>query len=506
MRVFTIAVVLLARSGIASAADWYVDQAAAAGGDGAQTSPFRAINDVKPVLRTGDTVWISDGVYEETVDFWHVKDGTGGTTTIRAVAGHAPIIDGGDGSGNFVIQAGETHNMTFQGLTVRNYRGTGFLFYKAHDGKVIDCKTENVDGAVSFYFANRGYVASSDLAGGVSGKETDGTILERNRIHHSEAEGISLHADSKNVKYLNNVVHDNHSVNIYIDSASNVTVDGNLVYMTSEPSDEITGILLADESYPNVTSPKLENITVTNNVVINNDHGIGFWDGHFPGESALKNVTIANNTVIDCRGIALVWDPGPHENTVVRNNIFANQQGVGFLLLNAKGIGGITLDHNLWHSPGLAEPFNWGGDTVHDHASWASTSGYGAGDVLADPAFAGAWDLTWESYRLTAGSPAEDQGVAIPGLAHDFEGHARPAGADYDIGAFERGSVPVGDGGGPVPDAGTSPVGDGAGPTPGSDDGSDGCSCGTRSHGPGAGLAFVAALALLGCLTRRRRR
>ena len=49
--------------------------------------------------------------------------------------------------------------------------------------------------------------------------------------------------------------------------------------------------MLADESYPNVTAPVLTDITITNNVVIDNEaSGIRFWDGSFPGQSALKNV------------------------------------------------------------------------------------------------------------------------------------------------------------------------------------------------------------------------
>jgi MYXO-CTERM domain-containing protein len=517
----------------AQAASWYVDQAAAAGGDGSQAKPFRTIAAAKGGLKTGDTIWISNGVYAETVDFWHVAAGTAGRTTVRAVAGHAPIIDGG-GTSNFVIQAGETHSMTFQGLTVRNATGTAFNFYKANDGQVIDCKTENVGAGISFYFANKGYVANSDIYGGINGKETDGTVLVGNKIHHSKAEGITLHADSKNCKYLSNIVYDNVSVNIYIDSASYMTVDGNLIYMTGTPASELAGIQLADESYPNVTSPKLTDITITNNIILNTYHGIVFWKGHFPGQSALKNVTIANNTIVNSKANGIVWDAGPHGGSSVRNNIFANQSGGVYLLL-AKSTTGVAVDHNLWYAPGMSTPFNWGGGSAYDHAGWiAAAAGQGAGDVLGDPKLVGAWTSTAANFKLAAGSPAIDKGVAIAGLNHDFDNKLRPVGTAFDLGAFEFGSTVGVDGGPPPkPDQGTkkdsggakkdggapiadrslgserAAMGDGPGRDSAAGDGratpSDGCGCRVGSSGASLTLA-LALLVILGFFIRARRR
>jgi hypothetical protein len=429
----------------ASADEWYVDAAASPGGDGSEAHPFQTINEAKEeALKTGDTLWIRDGVYNESVDFWHVTEGTGGRTIISAATGASPVIDGG-GSDNFVLQAGETPSMTFRGLTARNSGGSGFHFYYADDGQVIDCKTESVGGAVEFYFSSRGYVAGCDLEGGVAGKESDGTVLEGNYIHHSRAEGITLHANSSNCRYLSNVVYDNVSVNIYIDAAWNMVIDGNLVYMTGDPPEELAGIQLADESYENVTSPVMHDIVVTNNVLVNNYYGIVFWEGEFPGESAMKNVTIAGNTIVNSKAVSMTWDRGPHENTSVRNNIFVNESGVGLLLLVAKSTSGVALDHNLWYMPDVDEPFNWGGGTVYTHDAWMGLSGQGAGDVLENPLFAGDWSLPVENFVPAEGSPAIDAGVEIPGLDHDFQRNGRPAGTAFDLGAFEHGAAPADD-------------------------------------------------------------
>jgi len=519
-----LALVSLCLVGQASAAEWWVDQAAASGGDGSSGKPFQKINDVKSVLKTGDTVWVKNGTYHEVVDFWHVPTGSGGRTTLRAAPGESPVIDG-DGTSNFVIQAGETPDMTFQGLTLKN-GSTGFSFYQADGGQVIDCVTESTGGAVSFYFASKGLVSGSKLEGSVSGKNSDGTVLEYNEIYGSGAEGITLHADSKNCVYRGNVVHDNTSVNIYLDSIGHTLVDSNLVYTSAGNANPPVGIMLADEAYPNVTAPVLTDITIINNVLIDNESGIRFWDGNFKGQSALKNVLIANNTVIGSKTSSIKWDAGPHQGTLVQNNVFASKLGSG-LLLQANSTSGVSLDHNLWFLPGVSDPFLWG-NTSYDHAGWASATGFGAGDVTSDPSFAGPWALPAENLKLAAGSPAVDTGVAVSAVDHDYTGGARPVGSGWDLGAFELGAEPPDGGLGGAPSGGAggtagstgtgANAGTGAGPAAGGTGGStpsgggpsassgsnDDGGCGCRLNERPASSAWLLALLGLGVLGHRR--
>jgi MYXO-CTERM domain-containing protein len=317
---------------------------------------------------------------------------------------------------------------------------------------VIECKTEATGGAVSFYFASKGLVSASKLEGSVSGKASDGTVIEYSEIFGSGAEGITLHADSKNCVYRGNVVHDNTSVNIYLDSISHTLVDSNLVYTSAGNTNPAVGIMLADEAYPNVTAPVLTDITIINNVLVDNESGIRFWDGNFKGQSALENVLIANNTVIGSKTSSIKWDAGPHSGTTVQNNVFASQTGSG-LLLQANSLTGVSLDHNLWFLPGVSEPFLWG-STVYSHAAWDSATGQGAGDVTADPAFVGAWTLPAENLKLAPTSPAVDSGATTAAVTHDFVGAPRPFGSGYDIGAFEYGATAPDGGVGGAPGTG----------------------------------------------------
>jgi len=504
---------LLLVPALASATQWTVDATAAAGGNGSSAKPFKTLNQVLAVLSTGDTVVVSAGTYNETVSFWQIQAGSGGWTTIKAAPGASPVIDGGGGAG-FVLQAGETAKMAFEGLTIRNGTGAGILFHKAHDGKVVNCTTKNVESGVVFYYSNNGEVTGCDLEGGVSGKATDGTVVKESQIHGSTGNGIYLHADSKNCKYVNNVVYDNTPNNIYIDTSSNMTVDRNLIYFTGTPPAEHAGIQMADETYDNVTVPRLDTITITNNVLIHNRHGILFWQGDYPGQSGMKNVRITNNTVLNSVEAALIWDAGPHSATV-QNNIFADDgTGSASLLLLAKSTTGVTLDHNLWNMPWVPDFIQWGGSAM-THYAWTQATSQGTGDVLADPKLAG-WTPPASSARPQSGSAAIDNGVALTFVTHDFDGTARPVGSAYDIGAFEVSSVVTPDGA-PLVDGASagdaSPTADGStttdlgsvdGPSGGGDD--SGCGCRTANRAPqGSVVSLLLGLIALTAIARASR-
>jgi hypothetical protein len=152
----------------------------------------------------------------------------------------------------------------------------------------------------------------------------------------------------------------------------------------------------------------------------------------------------------------------------------------------------------------------------------------GASDVLADPMFAGAWSVPpATNLELSKGSPAIGAGVTLSAVPDDFLGAMRPS-SGYDLGAFQYGATPPGDGGvvGPGPDAGKGPAPDG-GVAKGSDAGagggdgghdagsssgppgkapSGGCSCSAPGSRPGDGgmLALLGLGAMIVAARRRR--
>jgi hypothetical protein len=472
-RAFSLAAATGVLAGLASspafAADWYVDASAAPGGDGASGKPFATIAAALTGLQRGDTVWLATGTYDEVVNISNLP-GTG-TTTFRAVAGATPVIDGtsGSASAGFVVQT-SVPDVTFEDLTIQNAVGgaLGIQFYYADGGQVIHCVTKNMSSnAVTFYYSNQGTVSGSTCQGNISGRKTTGTVVENNEVYGSSAEGVGLYDGSTGCTVAHNVIHDNFSVNLYLDSISHSTFDGNLIYET-DPGNDLEGIEISDEGhYSDLPAPVNSYNTIINNVIVGHDLGIVFWySGEWStqalnDESGLRYDVISDNTLVNNKG-SLKWDASPaHVGTTIENNIFAAAAGTSpIYLLQAKSAGGITLDHNLWFAPDLTQPFLWLSDQT-DHAGYVSASGGGEGDVLADPLLAGPWTVPpATNLALTKGSPAVGAGVSLPAVTHDFLGDARP-GVGSDIGAFEYGAMALVDGGVASADDG------GVGPTTG---------------------------------------
>jgi parallel beta-helix repeat protein len=455
-------VLALLVSSPALASDWYVDASAAAGGTGAMAKPFRTINAALAGLQRGDTVWMASGTYDEVVNIAKVP-GTG-TTTFRALPGASPVIDGTSGSeaAGFVIQT-SVPDVTFEDLTIQNAANgaLGIQFYYADGGQVIDCVTRKMSSnAITFYYSNQGTVRGSTCQGNIGGRKTTGTVVENNEVYGSGAEGIGLYDGSTGCTVAHNVIHDNFSVNLYLDSISHSTFDGNLIYET-DPNNDLEGIEISDEGhYADLPAPVNSYNTIVNNVVVGHNLGIVFWySGEWPtqalnDQSGLRYDVISNNTLVDNKG-SFKWDASPaHIGTTIENNLVVAAAGTSpIYLLQAKGAGGVSLDHNLWFAPDLAQGFLWVGSQT-DHTGFVNASTQGGGDVLGDPLLVGPWAAPpATNLALEMGSPAIGAGVVLAAVTHDFLGALRPA-TGTDIGAFQYGA--------PAPDdGGVGPMGDG---------------------------------------------
>jgi MYXO-CTERM domain-containing protein len=527
---FAAGLAALLASRASSAADWYVDASAASGGTGSLALPFQTINAALAGLHRGDTVWIATGTYDEVVNVTKLS-GTG-TTTFRAKPGATPVIDGTSGSAaaGFVVQT-DVPNVTFQDLTIQNAvnGALGIQFYYADGGQVIHCVTKNMSAnAVTFYYSNQGTVRSSTCQGNIAGRKTTGTVVEDNEVFGASAEGVALYDGSTNCTVAHNVIHDNFSVNLYLDSISHSVFDGNLVYET-DPSNDLEGIEISDEGhYSDLPAPVNSYNTIINNVIVGHNLGIVFWySGEWPtkalnDQSGLRYDVISNNTLVNNKG-SFKWDASPaHVGTTIENNIAFSAMGTSPInLLQANGAGGITLDHNLWFAPDLPQAFLWLGNQV-DHAGWVSASGQGAGDVLGDALFVGPVSVPpATNLGVVKGSPAVGAGVTLAAVNHDFLDAPRPA-SGTDIGAFQFGAQPPPDGGvvGP-PDAGVGAAvssSSGGGPpggTGGESAGTGGSGghaspgkasgCGCRVSDLPTGRAWLVALAALVAFARARR-
>jgi hypothetical protein len=170
---------------------------------------------------------------------------------------------------------------------------------------------------------------------------------------------------------------------------------------------------------------EMGNTTLTNNVVADNQAetaGSGLW---FEGISAdPTSAQLFHNTIVGRGSTRLTTGDsgqgvfvGDYATLALTNTIIAGHSGVGITVTAGSTA---TLEATLWYDNGA----DTGG---------AGAISTGTVNVFGDPAFV---DPAGGDYHLNAASAAINKGVTA-GVTTDIDGHERPQGTGYDIGADE---------------------------------------------------------------------
>lgn len=274
----------------------------------------------------------------------------------------------------------------------------------------------------------------------IIGYNTSDVIVRGNRIHNNNAEGVGPYIGSDRWQILNNLIYDNWSVNVYIDTdLGDVTVDGNLIYNTGKYStfekDRSDGIRIANEvadfgkSDP---TPAVYNIRVTNNIIVGTNGGIQSF-AYEDGPSYLSNSLIANNTIgpLYPGSTAIYINLG--DNVQVVNNLVTTNA-----ILLYRGIGaGIVAQRNGVSDANQVLP--------------GRRKVYISETQVGDLRFTG---FLAENYIPIVGSPWYGSGVAVD-LTKDFAGNPRNS-SNPSIGAIEL-PIVIPD---PLPDSIPDPIPD----------------------------------------------
>ena len=163
--------------------------------------------------------------------------------------------------------------------------------------------------------------------------------------------------------------------------------------------------------------------TVTNNIIADNDP---LWRGgaavYLRGLSTGAVGLVAHNTL--ARNTSASGGQGIHlaqrAEAILRNNIIVSHT-VGLTVdIESQA----NVDGTLWGAGAWANGQDWGG--------YGAVS-FGAADLHGDPGFL---YPQYQDYHLRAESLAVDHGVDA-GITVDIDGHSRPLGAGFDIGADE---------------------------------------------------------------------
>jgi Right handed beta helix region len=268
----------------------------------------------------------------------------------------------------------------------------------------------------------------------------DNVTFQNSRVTDNHGEGVGPFLRSSSWTIRNNVVADNWSVNLYIDSEDGGhVVDRNVVYNTAgkyEAPDELIdgaalgingkadGIRIANENSDLNKQPDnvVENIRVTNNLVVGTNGGITSL-AYFPNPiMILKDSLIANNTLVDIK-------KGSKQGALTVD------RAVNVRVLNNIVLGGSMFVGN--GQAGSAIGVQASNNVVPAGVATAGERINVEGTITAAPTFVGGTGVSPSAYALASGSAGIDAGVAVPDLAQDLLGANRVNGARIDVGAVE---------------------------------------------------------------------
>jgi hypothetical protein len=497
-------------AGVAHAADYVVSPTGSDTASGLSGAPWRTIQRALSSAKPGDVVTVEDGTYAGIA-----CDGVSGTAAARIVfkarnRWGAKINAPTSGSSEDFVQLASCSFITIDGFEVSGAPRSGIAILGNEDdgsdarGVVIqNCFSHN----------NGGTAVAGRHDGVFSGFALDLTIQD-NRIDTTGEHGIYVSNAADNPAILRNDITNTGANCIQINAdlstggdglISNWRIEGNTVRNCKGAAGfNLDGAIRG---------------VARNNVIFNAAKGgITLFQGD--GAEASHDNLIVNNTVYSPTGSrAAIQVAAGANNNVIFNNIFVSQAAA----FEVQAVTGLMHDYNLVSS--------YTGTTASAHESTPAN----AAALFADAA---GGDL-----RLAPLTPplAVDKGIAsLGGMAApttDVLGAPRPAGAGYDIGAYEFGSMapPTGTGGaagsggaggaggtggsgtgsaGTVGNGGNGGSTGGAGATggsPGTPPGETTGGCGCRAAGSGGTLADCLACNLLAVacsillLSRRRR-
>lgn len=405
----------------AHAATYYVSTTGSDSAAGTEAAPWKTIEYAVSRMQAGDTTYVRGGIYNPRNTIRFGRSGTE-SAPIRLLnyPGETPTIDWvSQQLGQVVI----VHNFLGQNVAIGYITIEGFEIKNGHDG-------------IKFYSMHN-------------------SVIRRNWVHNNINQGINSGGGHHNLIDRNVV---NHNGNFPACARGALTGIGTTVCNQSH------GLYLHGQHY-----------TITNNLIYDNQgYGLqinGSNTSYYnpakhpsPDFAGASNWIVANNTFAyqHYRAGLVVWG-SECNNTRIENNIFYENsqktslaQGIGFTGTSCTGV---QIRNNLAYAtaPG-GSAFLAAGATegVHYTQSGNIVNTVNPGFVSAGPTLSGV-----PNFRLNVGSPAIDNGQNLSQVTWDHQGIRRPAGAAFDIGAYEFcPASTVCEQGSPPP----NPVGDGVPP------------------------------------------
>jgi hypothetical protein len=462
---------------------------------GTAAAPWRTIQHAVATAPAGATILVHGGTYNELVTITRSGSATQGFTSLEAVGGETPAVDGtGLGipngqNGLFTIDGASY--VRIDGFEIRNYVSKSAArvpigIYVEGAGNHIELRNNHIHDITTTVTTSAGDALGIAVYGSEAPTPISQLIVDGNELDHlitGFSESLSLSGNVTLWQVTNNVIHDNDNIGINIegffqtapraavDFARNGLVAANTVYnITSKHNPAYDDTLGADGIYVDGGAF----VTIQQNLVHHTDIGIelasevpgratnaviahdnliyrNFVTGFSIGgadrtaNGGTTNCTIANNTLFD--DDSTLSGSGEFQiqfhaigNVFDNNILFANAQG----LLVDSFVAGATvpaaLDHNLYFSSAGDDDSDWiwFGKTYVGFAAFRAGTENDPHGRYGNPRFL---NIATPDLRTASTSPAIDAGLDLGvmsvGLV-DFGNDPRTRGTTIDAGAFER--------------------------------------------------------------------
>lgn len=404
---------------LAGAADYVVATNGDDANPGTQDRPWRTLQHAANSVGAGDTVSVRAGNY---AGAYIEHSGTSSQPIVfRAFGDEAPSITEDNPETPDGINVEGASYVTVQGFAVSGRSRAGI---RAATCDHVTIRDNHIDGSgkwgIFTAFCDDVLIDHNVAANTVEqhgiyvSNSGDRPVVRNNTIYGNTQAGIHMNGDISNggdgvisdAVVENNVIRDNGS-----GGASGINCDG------------------------------VQDSVIRNNLIFD-EHASGISLYQIDGGAASTGNRVLNNTILvaaDGRWALNIQD-GARNNTA-RNNILLNANAShGAIDISDDSLDGFSADHNA-----VTDRFTTnGGDSVLSLAEWRSETGNDPNSLVASSSnlFANAGG---DDYTLSPTSAAIDAGQALADVPTDLLGVARPQGAGFDIGAYER---PDGGGGG----------------------------------------------------------
>lgn len=367
--------VLLVAGSVCEAATYYVATTGSDSNSGSQTQPWRTIVHAAQVANAGDTVFVGNGTYAESVTFGH-SGSSGAAITFQSQNKWGAVIQ---------LPSGASPGLDINGsyVTIKNFEVIG-----ASDGS-----------------NSTGIKCNSGSNCSVIG----------NKVHHIGTTSSSCPLGAA----------------IEPNNGNNETVSDNLIYDVSPPRSASFRCNHEQGIYSSTGTGQNSNGIIQNNIILDcyQCYAIQF-DGGNPSGWTVTNNTIANvgdsghssggGIYFNCANSGATCD-----NMKFNNNIFYDTGGDSCLTEAQVAPGGTMGTHNLYLNNLFSNCF--GGNNF--------IKGSLANSVNANPLFMNYTGTQSGDYHVQASSPAVDAGTSTGAPTVDFDNITRSGG--IWIGAYQ---------------------------------------------------------------------